>query len=189
MLIHDVELRRFPKLRIEQRAITAAAKRFRVLWLTKRAQEDDEAVPSRIPGVVYGGCVFATATAIALFGGEVRANWHHTWVHADGAALDLTGLHDVPIAKAVAGHAAYLRRRGYTLTAQSDGTYAITLEGLRSQPTYPALDTQSFLTHDPAFVASADFCENFASVIPRSLRWADDVRAHLGLHQIRGTRG
>jgi hypothetical protein len=48
------------------------------------------------PTDLGGSCKFAALLAQRLFGGAIRANWHHTWLELDGRIIDLTDGAGVP---------------------------------------------------------------------------------------------
>jgi hypothetical protein len=64
----------------------AEAQAFCLARWQERAQELDRAAPQDLAGA----CKFCALFARALYGGEIRANWFHTWLELEGTVIDLT---------------------------------------------------------------------------------------------------
>ncbi len=120
-------------------------------WLAERGRQAG--------GGLAGACVFASAFARLVFGGDVRANWHHTWIeHPHGTRIDLTG------AAGVREQAAERLK-----LAGEIGPQALS-------PFFQGADPDPW-ADQPAFRVTRDFQDTWASVQPRARAWAREFRA------------
>ena len=60
------------------------------LFLTERWRERAAELGRPAPADLAGACKFAALFAQGLWGGQVRANFYHTWLETDDGVLDLT---------------------------------------------------------------------------------------------------
>jgi hypothetical protein len=122
----------------------------RIVWAERAAEYGREA-----PEDLTGACVFATAFArTALGAGEVRGNWHHTYLQmADGTIVDLT---------------------------EGAGVAEQARERMALHERYPSMRSPHFVgpdvdihMHDEKFMRSRDFQETWQSVQERAGQWAE----------------
>lgn len=109
------------------------------------------------PADLTGACIFATAFAHKVLGGEVRGNWHHTYLDVDGQTVDLT---------------------------EGEGVREQAIERQQLHSTYPSMRSPHFVgpdvdihMHDPSFLATPDFRDTWDSVQERAAMWASEYLA------------
>ena len=157
------------------KTIRQAGRHFRRLWQTKSMLEAGFPDVGGTPRITPGSCIFAAATAHALFGAHIQGNWQHVWTQGE-SLIDLTGLADIRIEKTIIAHVAMLRKRGYIVTGTGNGTWKVELPLHKKHLTYPPVDAANYFQHDPNLMKDRAFRENFSSVIPRAKKWAKAIR-------------
>ena len=162
----------------DKKTLRAAGRAFRHLWQTKQMLEAGFPAVPGAPKVAPGSCIFAAAVARSLFGADIRGNWQHVWGENEHI-IDLSGMADVPLDKAIVLHVAMLRERGYTVLGTGDGTWSVQLSYGDRKVDYPPVITSKYFEHEPYLLNDRDFRETIATVIPRAKKWADAIRAEI----------
>lgn len=126
------------------------AERFVLARWRDRAAERGEPRPSNLGDA----CKFASLFAQAVFGGQMRGNWHHQWVEIEGRRIDLTN--------------------GVGLENSNDLRHTQIKLGASMEEVGWVSDP---FQHDARWWMNPDHVESLNSCLPRVLRWVEQWEA------------
>lgn len=133
-------------------------------FITERWNERAQQLGRDEPADLTGACIFATAFAQRILGGQLRGNWHHTYLQMeDGQIIDLT---------------------------EGAGVREQALERMDLHAQHPSSRSPFFVgpdvdihQHDPAFLRTSDFMDTWQSVQDRAEQWAQMYSHSLEGHE------